>query len=177
MQHIKIKEWIRGYYTQKCITYAKRTDVFDKIETKSLSNCFITLKEHNGNFVNQTTTRLINPTKNKIGKILLDKIKIGLCEKLKQNESKNTTDVINWFEELDEKHLHTFTIFNIKGFYSSIKEISLEKAVQFAAEHTVLTWANLKQCLVQKSHCYFIQINLGLKGDSNNGSQRWCQNL
>ena len=79
-----------------------------KVRKTSTSNCFITLKDHNENFVKNPTTRLINLAKNKIGRIsksLLDKINICLCEKLKFNEWENTTDVINWFEKIDEKQL------------------------------------------------------------------------
>ena len=68
----------------------------------------------------------------------MDKINICVCEKLKLNESKNTTDVINWFNKIDEKNLHTFTIFDTKDFYPSIKETLLENSIQFAAEHTDL---------------------------------------
>ena len=41
-------------------------------------------------------------------------------------------------QENDEKHLHTFTftIFDIKDFYLSIKETLLKNAIQFAAKHT-----------------------------------------
>ena len=98
----------------------KRADIFDRIEIKGVSNCFITLKNHKGNFVNQSTTRLINPAKNKTGRIsksILEKINICLCKKLKLNEWKNTSDVINWFEKIDKKQLHAFTIIDIKDLY------------------------------------------------------------
>ena len=65
-----------------------------------------------------------------------DKTKICLCEKLKLNEWKNTTDVFNWLEKIDEKQLHTFTKFNINDFYQSIKKTLLKSAMQFAAEYT-----------------------------------------
>ena len=84
------------------------------------NTCFITLKDHKDNFGNHPTTRLINPTKNSIGgisKSVSDKIKICLRKKLKFNEQKNTTDFVNWFKKTDEKHLHTFTIFDIKEFH------------------------------------------------------------
>ena len=92
----------------------KRADIFDRIEINGTSNCFITLEDHRENFVNHPTTRLMNPAKNEIGSstLILDKINICLCEKLKLNEWKNTTDVINWFEKIDKKHLHKFTIFS-----------------------------------------------------------------
>ena len=54
---------------------------------------------------------------------------------MQHNEWKNTTGVINWLEKIDEKHLHTFTIFDIKGFYTSIKESLLKNVIQFAAEY------------------------------------------
>ena len=112
-----------------------------------MSNCFITLKDYKVNFINHPTTILINPAKNGIGRIsksILDKINICLCEKLKLNEWKNTTGIINWFKKIDEKHLHTFTIFDIKDFYPSIKETLLKNTLQFAAEHTYIYKNDLK---------------------------------
>ena len=66
--------------------YGKRADIFDRKEINSTNNCFITLKDHKENFVNHPITRLINPAKNEIGrisKLILNKINISLCEKLK----------------------------------------------------------------------------------------------
>ena len=82
----------------KIFRYAKRADIFDRIEINGASNCFITLKDYKENFFNHPTTRLINPAKDQIGRIsksMLDKINICLCEKLKLNEWKNTTDINN----------------------------------------------------------------------------------
>ena len=84
--------------TSKIFRYAKRADMFDRIEMNGASNCFITLKDYKENFFNYPTTRLINPAKDEIGRIsksILDKIYICLCKKLKLNEWKNTTDVNN----------------------------------------------------------------------------------
>ena len=134
----KATKEIEDIINKEGIKYSKRADIFDGIKINGTSNCFITLKDHKKNSVNQPTTRLINPAKNDIGRIsksILDKINICLCEKLKLNEWKTTTEV-NWFEKIDEKHLHTFTIFDIKDFYPSIKETLLKNAIQFAAEHT-----------------------------------------
>ena len=114
-------EAIKDVRNKKGIKYEKRADIFDRIEIKSTSNCFITLKDHKENFVNHPTTSIINPAKNEIGrssKSILDKSNNCVCQKLKLNEWKSTTEVINWFEKIDEKHLHTFTIFDIKDFYT-----------------------------------------------------------
>ena len=67
----------------------------------------------------------MNPAKNEIERIskpISDKINICLCKKLKLNKWKNTTDVINWFEKIHEKHLQTFTTFDIQNIYPLIKK-------------------------------------------------------
>ena len=82
--------------TSKIFRYAKRADIFDRIEINGAS--LETLKDYKENFFNHPTTRLINPAKDEIGRIsksILDKIYICLCKKLKLNEWKNTTDVNN----------------------------------------------------------------------------------
>ena len=136
--YIRATEGIEDIINKEGMKYAKRADIFDRIEINGTINCFITLKDHKENFVNHPTTRLINPAKNEIGisKSILDKINICLFEKLKLNEWKSTTDVINWFEKIEEKHPHMFTLFDIKEFYPSMKETFLKNAIQFPVQHT-----------------------------------------
>ena len=89
------KEW-KDIINKEGINYAKQADIFDRMEINGTSNCFITLKDHKENLFNHLTTRLINPIKNKIGRIsksILDKINISLCEKLKINETETATYV------------------------------------------------------------------------------------
>ena len=105
------------------------------------------MKDHKDNFVNHPTTRLLNPAKNEIGRIcktVLDKINIWLREKLKLKDWKNTTDVINSFEKIDEKHVHTITTFDIRDFYPSTLETLLKNTIQLAAEHTDINKNNFK---------------------------------
>ena len=52
------------------------------------NNCFISLKGHKENFQNNPTVRLINPAKNKLGKIskvILDKINKNIRQNLQLN--------------------------------------------------------------------------------------------
>ena len=150
--------------------YAKRANTFDRIEINGTSNCFITLKDHKENFVNHPTTRLINPAKNEIGRIsksILHKINICLCEKLKLNEWKNTTDVINWFERIDEKHLHTFTKFDIKDFYPSIKETLSKNAIQFTAEQTDIRKNDFEVIFHARKSLLFRSSQTWIKRDSD----------
>ena len=48
------------------------------------NNCFITMKDHKENFLNNPKTRLLNPAKNELGRIL-DKINLNLRNATKAN--------------------------------------------------------------------------------------------
>ena len=124
------------------IKFAKQANILDKIEINGTGNSFITLKDHKENFTNHPTTRLINPSKNEIGRIskhILDQINSKLVSKLSVNEWKNTISVIKWFENINNKRLYKFLQFDIKDFYPSIKETLLNEAIQFAKEHVPIT--------------------------------------
>ena len=102
-------------------------------------NCFITLKDHKENFCNNPSTRLINLAKNEIGRIsktILDRINASLCDKLKLNQWKNTSSVIEWFINIKEKNAYKFCMFDVKDFYPSITESLLLNALNFAGAHS-----------------------------------------
>ena len=55
------------------------------------NNCFVTLKDHKANFLNNPKTRLLNPAKNELGRIskaILDKINLNLRNATKVNQWK-----------------------------------------------------------------------------------------
>ena len=109
------------------------------MQTNGEKNCFISLKDHKENFQNNPTVRLINHAKHEVGKIsklLLDRINRNIRENLQLNQWKNTSNVIDRFITIQEKHLHSFIVFDNKGFYSSIKEKFLIKALKFAESYT-----------------------------------------
>ena len=124
------------------IKFAKPADILDKIEINGTGNSFVTLKDHKENFTNHPTTRLINPSKNEIGRIckhILDQINTKLISKLRVNEWKNTISVIKWFKNVNNKRLYKFLQFDIKDFYPSFKETLLDEAIQFAKGHVPIT--------------------------------------
>ena len=93
------------------IKFTKQANILDKIKINGTGNSFITLKDHKENFTNHPTTRLINPSKNEIGRIskhILDQINSKLVSKLSVNEWKNTVSVINWLENINNKRLYNF---------------------------------------------------------------------
>ena len=47
----------------------KKLKIDDRVEVTAQKEAFITLKDHKDNFANKSTCRLINPSKQEIGKI------------------------------------------------------------------------------------------------------------
>jgi len=110
----------------------------NRIESLAKSEAFITLKDHTENFHSKPTCRLINPAKSKIGKIsksILDTINTDLRNILHYNQWKNTRSVIEWFNNVKDKHLCTFIQLDIKDFYPSITPAILDNAISFAKQH------------------------------------------
>ena len=106
------------------------------------NNSFMTLKDHNKNFNNNPTVRLINPAKielERISKVISDTANVNIREAMGLNQWRNTDRVIEWFKIICNKHLCNFVIFDIKEFYPSITENLLKKALTFAKAHTLLS--------------------------------------
>ena len=109
--------------------------IIDRVDIKGENNCFITLKDHKENFENNPSTRLINPAKNELGRIskaILEKVNKQLQTSLNLNQWKSTSNVIEWFTNIEEKHKHKFMMFDVKDFYPSITEKLLHNAIKFA---------------------------------------------
>ena len=76
--------------------------------------------------------RLLNPTKSELGKIskhILQQISTNIRTALNVNQWQNTSEVIKWFQNIKNKKLHTFTVFDIQEFCPSIAEKLLKDAV------------------------------------------------
>ena len=117
-------------------------EVIKRMETNEEGNSFITIKDHKENFDNHPTVRLINPTKNELGrisKLILDKINKKISQKFELNQWKNTDVVTDWFKQIKNKNLYKFATFDIKEFYPSIKECLLKNAINFAEQHTEIS--------------------------------------
>ena len=112
-------------------------NIIDRMDINAESNCFITIKDHKEKFLNNPRVRLINPTKNELGrisKIILDNINMKLFQATKTNQWKNTVSAIKWFNSLKDKHLMKFVRFDIKDFYPSMTQDLLNKVFNFARE-------------------------------------------
>jgi len=120
---------------------AKSLQIKDRITTTNTTDAYITLKDHKLNFTNNPKCRLINPSKTEMGiisKRILDRINKAITPKLALNIWTNTSEIINWFTNLDNKRL-SFVVFDFVDFYPSISNKLLHTAIEFAAEHTTIT--------------------------------------
>ena len=61
-----------------------------------------------------------------------------LFETTKMSQWKNTVNAVKWFNSLKDKHLMKFVMFDIKDFYPSVTQNLLNKALNFACEHTYI---------------------------------------
>ena len=69
----------------------RHNKVLKRMQTNGENNCFKSLKDHNENFRNNPTIRLISPAKNKLGKInkvILYKINKNIRENVQLNQWK-----------------------------------------------------------------------------------------
>ena len=114
---------------------AKSYKLAERIDHLPKPGTFITLKDHKDNFSDRPSCRLINPTKNDPGKIsknIIEQINQEILTKTDVNQWKNTSNVINWFNNIENKKDCSFIQFEIKEFYPSITEETLEEGISFA---------------------------------------------
>ena len=133
--------------TVNCINHEAKTlaeslKLADRIESIPEAEAFITLKDHKQNFTHQPQCRLINPTKTEMGIIsqgILQRINASIRQKTKLTQWRNTGEAVSWFQGLTDKENLEFLQCDIVDFYPSITEDLLNKALQFASEHTTVT--------------------------------------
>ena len=134
----KANDHLYNQINEEAKSIASNLGLDNRIESLAKSEAFITLKDHKENFHSKPTCRLINPAKSEIGKIsksILDTINTDLRKILHYNQWKNTRSVIEWFNNVKDKHLCTFIQLDIKDFYPSITPDILDNAISFAKQH------------------------------------------
>ena len=80
---------------------ASKLGIDDRVYKTSKREAFITLKDHKPNFKNNPKFRLLNPTKQELGKVSkqkLEKIVTFVKEKSGLKLWKDTESVITWFD-------------------------------------------------------------------------------
>ena len=107
---------------------------------------YITLKDHKENFNINPKCYLINPAKSELGqvtKIIVENINKTVKEKLYCNQRRNTSNIIDWFQNIIDKGNCIFIQFDIEEFYPSITKHLLLKAIEHAKLYTSITQQKL----------------------------------
>ena len=121
---------------------AEHLEINERIECIAETPAFITLKDHKPDFQANPQVRLINGAKSEIGKItqqILSKINATIRDRTGLMQWRNTAAVTKWFKELKDKPKLEFMQLDIIDFYPSITPKLLEKALEFAQEHTFIS--------------------------------------
>ena len=144
----------------------KNKTALNRMFINGKNNCFITLKDHKANFLNNPKTRLLNPAKNELGRIskaILDKINLNLRNATKVNQWKNTNDVISWFKSIKNKKNCKFISFDIKDFYPTITKELLSKSLNFAETKVQITEDDKKIIYHSRKSLLFDKGNTWMK--------------
>ena len=113
-----------------------------KIPKYQKSEAFLTIKDHKPNFPYKISCRTINPSKSHIGKwtkVILQNHIEEIRSKSELLQWKNSNDVIDWFQNINDKKHKCFINFDIKNFYPSINKVHLLKAIEFSKKYTDFT--------------------------------------
>ena len=138
--------------------FAKSLDLDERMECYSDQSAFITLKDHKANFKNNTKCRLINPSKSEVGlvsKHYLSSIISTVAEKSGVNQWRNTSTVIKWFENLQNKQKRRFIKFDIADFYPSITEHLLERSIEYAKSFATIEHKTLEAISLARKSLLF----------------------
>ena len=120
----------------------EKLSIPDRIEKLHETEAYITIKDHKEDFPKKISCRLINPSKSSIGKIrkvIIGKINQQIQVITKVNQWKDTSSVMEWFNNFENRERLSFMIFDIESFYPSISEDLFIKAIQFARQITEIT--------------------------------------
>ena len=148
----------------------KKLNIDDRVEATATKEAFVTLKDHKDNFVNKPTCRLINPSKQEIGRIskqILEKINKKLVNATNVNQWKNTSSVLAWYKNLPNKRTSAFISFDVVEFYPSISELLLKRALDFASNYVSISPDDRDTIIQAKQSLLFSKGNPWQKRNSN----------
>ena len=150
--------------------FAKSLGLDERMEYYCDQSAFITLKDHKANFKNNTKCRLINPSKSEVGlvsKHYLSSIISTVAEKSGVNQWRNTSTVIKWFENLQNKQKRRFIKFDIADFYPSITEHLLERSIEYAKSFATIEHKTLEAISLARKSLLFSKHEIWVKKDNS----------
>ena len=90
---------------------ASKLEIDDRCFKTAPVEAYVTVKDHKPNWQNALPARLINGTKQNLGrasKKILEKIVSKLKYQTKLNQSKNTAPMLQWFTRIERDERNTF---------------------------------------------------------------------
>ena len=135
-----------------------KLEISDRVFKLELKQSVITVKDHKPEFLNHTQTRLINPTKNHLGrvsKVKLEELNTKVRSKAGLIQWKNTDTTISWFKALEEKQTLSFLQFDIDSYYPSISPELLDRALNWASDLVTISQADRELFHVTKDSLLF----------------------
>ena len=130
----------------EAIHIAKKLEIADRVEYMARKPAYITIKDHKENFNINHKCRLINPDKSELGKvakIIVENVNKTVREKLHCNQWRNTSNVIDWFQNITDKGNCIFIQFDTEEFCPSITKHLLLNAIENAKLYTRITQQEL----------------------------------
>ena len=124
------------------------------------------MKDHKANFKNNTKCRIINPSKIEVGlvsKHYLSSIISTVAEKSGVNQWRNTSTVIKWFENLQNKQKRRFIKFDIADFYPSITEHLLERSIEYAKSFATIERKTIEAITLARKSLLFSKHEIWVK--------------
>ena len=121
---------------------AEKMDIADRVFQTPKVEAFATIKDHKPNYLNSLPARLINGTKQNLGrasKLILEKIVTNVRNISKLNQWKNTPAMLQWFTSIPDKASYSFIQWDIVDFYGSISEQLFTDAVNWASNNVQIT--------------------------------------
>ena len=151
------------------------------MECYSDQSLFIILKDHKANFKKNTECRLINPSKNEVGlvsKHYLNSIISRIADKSGVNEWRNTSTVIKWFENLQNKQKRRFKKFDITDFYPSFTKHPSERSIEYVKSFDTIEHKVLEAILLPRKSLLFSKDKIWVKKrqlfiQCDHGELRW----
>ena len=119
---------------------------------------YITLKDNKENFNINPKCLLINSAKSEHGKVakyIVENINKTVRQKLHCNQWRNTSDVIDWIQNITDKGNCIFIQFDIEEFYPSITKHLLLKSTEHAKLYISITQQELDIILHVKKSLLF----------------------
>ena len=103
----------------------------------STNSCFITLKDHKPNFLNNPKVGLLNSAEKELGRIsksILNRINSSLRNLIKINQWEDTSKVTDWSKNIMNQQRYRLILFDLKDFYPTITKDLLTKCLKLAEE-------------------------------------------